>query len=80
LPASQYSNQRKRLNNDLSARHWHNRYIAWQAREKRQREEKEKLKAEQDRLFGEAQDDDEDEWLCGQMLNYFGSLDYIVNE
>lgn len=49
--------------------------MAWQIRDKRQREEKEKIEAEQRRIFGgEAGDDVE---LCYRMLEYFGGLDYI---
>lgn len=38
--------------NDLSAKHWHNKYAAWQVREKRQAEERERLEAEKMRIFG----------------------------
>lgn len=64
--------------NDLSARHWHNRYLAWQVRERRQREEREKLRAEQKRIFGgDSQDGDDEEGLCVRMMDYFVGLDYL---
>ena len=64
--------------NDLTARHWHNRYIAWQARERRQREEKERLRQEQRRIFGgDSQDGEEEDGLCSKMMEYFGGLDYL---
>ena len=64
--------------NALSARHWHNRYMAWQVRERRQREEAEKLEKEKRRIFGEASDGgEEDERLCVKMMEYFGGLDFI---
>ncbi|KAK4696426.1 hypothetical protein P7C71_g1475, partial [Lecanoromycetidae sp. Uapishka_2] len=64
--------------NDLFAKHWLNRLSAWQVREKRQKEEKEKLKAEQRRLFGgDSQDGEEAEFLCTQMMDFFVGLDYL---
>ena len=65
--------------------------MAWQAREKRQREESARLQAEKTRIFGwggvagvagaEAEEADgdvvEDEELCEKMLEYFGGLDFI---
>lgn len=60
---------------DLTARHWHNRYMAWQTRERRQREEQDKLEAEQRRIFGGEAGDDVS--LCYRMLEYFGGLDYL---
>ena len=66
--------------NDLTARHWQNRFIAWKAREKRQREEEEKLEAERKRIFGgEGDEDDEGGWLCGLMMEVFDGLDYMVD-
>ena len=59
----------------LPAQTCHNRYIAWQNRERRQREEAAKLEAEQCRLFGGEPGDDVA--LCYRMLEYFGGLDYI---
>ena len=64
--------------NGVSARHWHNRYVAWQVRERRQREEAEKLELEKRRIFGEASEGgEEDEGLCVKMMEYFGGLDFI---
>jgi hypothetical protein len=67
--------------NGVTARHWHNRYMAWQARERRQREEQASLEAEKRRIFGGSDDEDstsfEDDGLCEKMLEYFGRLDFI---
>ncbi|KAL8872565.1 MAG: hypothetical protein Q9174_001823 [Haloplaca sp. 1 TL-2023] len=49
--------------NDLSARHWHNRYMAWQTRERRQKEERDSLMAEQRRIFGGESGEDDEEGL-----------------
>ncbi|KAL8953101.1 MAG: hypothetical protein Q9222_001039 [Ikaeria aurantiellina] len=64
--------------NDLTARHWHNRYIAWQARDRRQREEREKLLAEQRRIFGGENEDGDEDGLCSSMMEYFAGLDFIM--
>ncbi|MCJ1247122.1 hypothetical protein MMC30_004333 [Trapelia coarctata] len=62
----------------VAARHWHNRYLAWQTRERRQREERAALEAEKKRIFGEASGEDEgDEGLCERMMEYFWGLDFI---
>lgn len=61
----------------ISARHWHNRYQAWQARERRQREESTRLEAEKRRIFGDDDGSGEDDGLCVKMLEYFGGLDFI---
>ena len=68
--------------NDLSARHWLNRYVAWQARERRQQEEHERLKREQRRIFGgDSQDGDEDaDYLCSSMMAFFDGLEYLKDE
>jgi hypothetical protein len=61
---------------DLTAQHWHNCYLSWQARERRQQQEAAaKLEADQCRLFGGEPGDDVS--LCYKMLEYFGGLDYI---
>jgi len=60
---------------DLAAQHWQNRYVAWQKRDRAQRDEATKLEADQFRLFGGEPGDDET--LCYRMLEYFGGLDYI---
>ena len=61
----------------ISARHWHDRYQAWQARERRQREESARLEAEKRRIFGDDDGSGEDDGLCVKMLEYFGGLDFI---
>ncbi|KAI4153330.1 MAG: hypothetical protein LQ340_002383 [Diploschistes diacapsis] len=66
--------------NGASARHWQNRYMAWQARERRQKEEEASGEAEKRRLFGDIEEDNktcEDEELCQRMLEYFVGLDFI---
>ena len=65
--------------NGASARHWHNRYMAWQARDRRQREEKASLEEEKRRIFGDVEDSGsgEDEELCKRMMEYFAGLDFI---
>lgn len=64
---------------DLSARHWHNRFLAWQSRERKQGEERERLLKEQKRIFGgDSQDGDgDDDGLCTKMMDYFVGLDYL---
>ena len=71
----------------LSASHWSNRYQAWQARERRQKEEREKLARERVWVFGgvsgvddEGSGGEEDEELCGRMMEYFRGLDYLYVE
>lgn len=66
--------------NDLSAKHWHNRYLAWQVRERRQSEERAKLAAEKKRIFGGdfTEEGEEDRWLGERMMEYFGGLDFII--
>ncbi len=65
--------------NELSARHWHNRFLAWQARERKQREERERLEEEQKWIFGgDSQDGDDDDGLCTKMMEYFVGLDYLT--
>lgn len=65
--------------NDLSARHWHNRYVAWQNRERRQREEWERLAAEQQRIFGGEKGEGDEDGLCSNMMEYFVKLDFIMS-
>ena len=60
-----------------TARHWYNRWAAWQARERRQQQEARALEAEKRRLFGEDDGSGEDDALCARMLEYYGSLDFI---
>jgi hypothetical protein len=56
----------------VNARHWQNRYIAWQTRESvyRQRQESERLK-----LFGGEPGDDPG--LCDKMMEVFEGMDWI---
>lgn len=61
----------------ITAKHWHNRYIAWQVRERRQKEERERLKQEQRRIFGGDSQDGDDDGLCTKMMDYFIGLDYL---
>lgn len=63
---------------DLSARHWHNRYMAWQARERRQKEERDRLLTEQRRIFGGESGEEDDNGLCSNMMQYFVGLDFIM--
>lgn len=77
-PKPNFSTQRHPRRNDLSARHWHNRFLAWQARERKQREEWERLEEKQKWIFGgDSQDGDDDEGLCTKMMDYFAGLDYL---
>lgn len=70
----------RQRSNDLTARHWHNRFIAWKARERRQKEEERKLEEDRKRIFGgEGNESDEDGWLCGLMMEVFDGLDYMVD-
>lgn len=62
---------------DLTAKHWQNRYIAWQAKDKKQVEERAKLAVEKKRMFGGESDEGDEEGLCSRMLEYFGGLDFI---
>ncbi|KAL9639531.1 MAG: hypothetical protein Q9204_001049 [Flavoplaca sp. TL-2023a] len=54
--------------NDLSARHWHNRYVLWRAWERKQREAAEKLLAERKRIFGGENEEEDDDGLCSNMM------------
>ena len=74
---SQLPTARHPRRNDLSAKHWHNRYLAWQARERRQKEECERLEVERNRIFGGDGSDGEDDGLCSRMMEYFVRLDYL---
>ena len=65
--------------NDVSARHWHNRYVAWQARDRRQTEERLELELLQRRIFGGEKGEGDEDGLCLRMAEYFGSLDFIDN-
>ena len=61
--------------NDVAPRHWNNRYLAWQARERSQRDEKTRLMAEQRRIFGG--DGTEEDDLIVPMLDFFAGLEYL---
>ena len=63
--------------NEFSAKHWHNRYLAWQVRERKQNEECERLKEERKRIFGGDSNDGEDDGLCSRMMDYFVRLEYL---
>lgn len=69
--------QASRHSGDVTARHWQNRYAAWQVRERKQREERLKLRAEQTRIFGGEGDEGDEDGLCGKMMDFFGGLDFI---
>ena len=77
IPASLFCHVRPRRA-DMSARHWHNTYLTWQARERKQKEERERLQQEQRRIFGgDSQDGEDEDGLCSRMMEYFGGLDYL---
>ncbi len=70
-------NTRHPRRGDLSAKTWHNRYHVWQARERKQKEECERLEEDRKRIFGGDGNDDEDDGLCSRMMDYFVRLDYL---
>ena len=52
--------------------------MAWQARERKQKEEKERLIRERRRIFGgNSQDSEEADDLCVRMMDFFAGLDYL---
>jgi len=63
----------------LSSRHWHNRYIAWQARNSRDFEEKQNAAADRQRIFGtvDGQEDGDADGLEEKMLHYFRGLEWL---
>ncbi len=78
IPNSKLLIPRHPRRNDLSARHWHNRFLAWQVRERKQEEERKRLEDEQKRIFGgDSQDGVDDDGLCTKMMDYFVGLDYL---
>lgn len=52
--------------------------MAWQTRERRQREEQEKLLAEKQRIFGGEPEEGDEDGLCSNMMVYFVGLDFIM--
>ena len=63
------------LSNSINARHWHNRYIAWQNRESAQRREASRIEAEQVKIFGGEPGDDTG--LCYKMMEAFEGMDWV---
>lgn len=70
--------RRRSTRDDLSAQHWHNRYMAWQIRQPQQQEERDTLVAEQRRIFGGENGEDDEDGLCSSMMEYFSGLDFIM--
>jgi hypothetical protein len=62
-------------NPSIASRHWHNRYTAWQNRDKAQKREAANIEAEQFKLFGGLPGDDIG--LCYKMLEVFEGMDWI---
>ena len=52
--------------------------MAWQARERRQRGEREKLLAAQRRIFGGETGEEDEHGLCSAMMDYFVGLEFIM--
>ena len=75
--ASKIPDPRNPRRDDVFAKVWHDRYQAWQTREKRGRVEWERLKEERKRIFGGDGSDGEDDGLCLRMMDYFVRLDYL---
>ncbi|KIX94752.1 uncharacterized protein Z520_09442 [Fonsecaea multimorphosa CBS 102226] len=68
--------QRPRATNpSVASRHWYNRYVAWQNRDKAQRREAAKIEAEQIKLFGGYPGDDVG--LCYKMMEVFAGMNWI---
>ena len=67
---------------DISARHWQNRFMVWQIRERRHNDERERRRQDQRRIFGgDSQDSSEDgDRLCSNMMAFFDGLDYLKDE
>jgi len=62
-------------NSSVVARHWQNRYTAWQNREAAQRREAAKIEAEQIKLFGGEPGDDVS--LCYKMMEVFEGMNWV---
>jgi hypothetical protein len=61
--------------NSVAAKHWQNRYTAWQNREIAQRREAAKIEAEQIKIFGGLPGDDLG--LCYKMMEIFEGMEWI---
>ncbi|RJE17046.1 hypothetical protein PHISCL_10617, partial [Aspergillus sclerotialis] len=62
-------------NPSVASRHWYNRYVAWQTREKAQSREAATIEAEQIKLFGGYPGDDVG--LCYKMMEIFEGMNWI---
>ncbi|OAL38911.1 hypothetical protein AYO20_01662 [Fonsecaea nubica] len=62
-------------NPSVASRHWYNRYVAWQSRDKVQRREAAKIEAEQIKVFGGYPGDDVG--LCYRMMEVFEGMNWI---
>lgn len=63
------------VSSSINAKHWHNRYLAWQKREIAQRQEAAQIEAEQLKLFGGEPGDDTG--LCHRMLEAFEGMEWV---
>lgn len=61
----------------VAARHWQNRYTAWQNRELAQRKEAAKIEEEQIKIFGGEPGEADDAGLCGKMMQVFEGMEWI---
>ena len=75
--ASKDPNARNSRRADVSAICWQNPYQSWQAREKKEKVEWERMKEERKRIFGGDGSDGEDDGLCWRMMDFFVRLDYL---
>ena len=66
--------------NTIAARHWHNRYIAWQNRDNAQRREATKIEAEQIKLFGGEPGEHDEAGLCYKMMELFEGMEWIESD
>jgi hypothetical protein len=66
--------------NSVTARHWHNRYTAWQNRESAQRREANKIEAERIKLFGGEPGERDDAGLCYKMMQVFEEMEFIDSD
>lgn len=64
----------------VAARHWQNRYTAWQNRELAQRREAARIEADQIKLFGGEPGEEDDAGLCGKMMEVFEGMEWIETE